>query len=226
MGRKKSPTSDMDVREKQLTPLARQLSELITDANALKEHLGVTMQAVNQYKLGLARPSLENLCKIADFYGVTTDYLLGRTKTRTINEDVATAIKTTGLSETAIKKLCHLRSNPHEWADERAKAILNENSNRLFALVSTLIESGDFVDIFSAITDFIRYGSTTPSETHDDLKQDEIDRVVDHIHARGSEIVPNYAASEIALKISADKFQAVFRAVLEQIKEDGQHGKH
>lgn len=105
MGRKKSTTSDMDVREKQLTPLAQQLSELITDANALKEHLGVTMQAVNQYKLGLARPSLENLCKIADFYGVTTDYLLGLSDIPSVKEDIQVTCKTTRLSVEAIEWL-------------------------------------------------------------------------------------------------------------------------
>lgn len=63
MGRKRSYTSGMDVAEKQETPLAMRLSELITDGNALKEFLGVSAQAINQYKLGLSRPSLENLCR-------------------------------------------------------------------------------------------------------------------------------------------------------------------
>ena len=105
MGRKKNPTSDMDVREKKLTTLAQRLDELITDSGALKEHLGVSIQAINQYRQGTARPTLENLCKIADFYGVTTDYLLGRTEIKTTDKDMATAVKTTGLCEEAVKCL-------------------------------------------------------------------------------------------------------------------------
>ena len=73
MGRKRSKTSEMDVAEKQKTPLAKRLSKLITDGNELKDFLGVSAQAINQYKLGLSRPSLENICQIADFYGVSTD---------------------------------------------------------------------------------------------------------------------------------------------------------
>ena len=73
MGRKSSATSGMNVAEKQATPLAQRLNELITDSNGLKDFLGCSIQAVNQYKLGISRPSLENLCKIADFYGVSTD---------------------------------------------------------------------------------------------------------------------------------------------------------
>ncbi|HIX30578.1 MAG TPA: helix-turn-helix domain-containing protein [Firmicutes bacterium] len=102
MGRKRSKTSEMDVAEKQKTPLAKRLSKLITDGNELKDFLGVSAQAINQYKLGLSRPSLENICKIADFYGVSTDYLLGRTDTPSIEEDTQTASKTTGLSEDSI----------------------------------------------------------------------------------------------------------------------------
>ena len=75
MGRKRSDTSKMNVAEKQETPLAKRLSELITDGNELKDFLGVSAQAINQYKLGLSRPSLENLCKIASYYGVSADYL-------------------------------------------------------------------------------------------------------------------------------------------------------
>lgn len=107
MGRKRNPASDMDVSGKLSTPLAQRLSELITDTNALKEHLEVSAQAVNQYRLGLARPSLENLCKIADFYGVSTDYLLGRTdpENSTADEKLKMISEYTGLSNQAILRL-------------------------------------------------------------------------------------------------------------------------
>lgn len=111
MGRKQAPVSAMNVAEKQNTTLAKRLDGLIADVNALKEHLGVSSQAINQYRLGTARPSLENLCKIADFYGVTTDYLLGRTEVKAINENVMTAAKTTGLSEKAVSLLQTFRDD-------------------------------------------------------------------------------------------------------------------
>lgn len=105
MGRKRSANSEMNVAEKLSTPLAERLNELITDGEALKNYLNVSIQAINQYKLGISRPSLENLCKIADFYGVTTDYLLGRTEIKTTNKDMAAAVKTTGLCEEAVRCL-------------------------------------------------------------------------------------------------------------------------
>lgn len=105
MGRKKTPTSTMNVAEKQNTDLAKRLDGLITDVNALKNYLGISAQAINQYRLGISRPSIENLCKIADYYNVTTDYLLGRTEVKTIDENIITAAKTTGLTENALQKI-------------------------------------------------------------------------------------------------------------------------
>ena len=112
MGRKRNPASDMDVSGKLSTPLAQRLNELITDTNALKDHLGVSAQAVNQYRLGLARPSLENLCKIADFYNTSTDYLLGKTNIKTASTDKRAMCEYTGLTESALEFLHSLRDNP------------------------------------------------------------------------------------------------------------------
>lgn len=105
MGRKTTPTSKMNVAEKQDTVLAKRLDQLITDVSALKAYLGISAQAINQYRLGISRPSLENLCKIADYYHVTTDYLLGRTTSRSIEENILTTIQTIGLSDLAVYAL-------------------------------------------------------------------------------------------------------------------------
>ncbi len=40
------------------------------------EHLGLRNQYVSNYELGRRNPDYETLKKFADFYGVTTDYLL------------------------------------------------------------------------------------------------------------------------------------------------------
>ncbi|MCD7959528.1 MAG: helix-turn-helix domain-containing protein [Ruminococcus sp.] len=42
------------------------------------ELLGISQQAYQKYELGNAEPNGANYVKLADFYGVTTDYLLGR----------------------------------------------------------------------------------------------------------------------------------------------------
>ena len=115
MGRKKSSTSEMNVAEKQSTPLASRLSDLITDSDALRKYLDVSAQAINQYKLGISRPSLENLCKIADFYNVSIDWLVGRPgSAKSFDTDINSACQYTGLSETNISALHGIIEAIHE----------------------------------------------------------------------------------------------------------------
>lgn len=44
--------------------------------------LNLSVSTISNYEKGVHDPDLDTLCKLADFYGVTTDYLLGRTDCR------------------------------------------------------------------------------------------------------------------------------------------------
>lgn len=48
---------------------------------ALAKQLGVVRSTICQYEKGNREPDTITLIKIADFFGVTTDFLLGRTNT-------------------------------------------------------------------------------------------------------------------------------------------------
>lgn len=65
--------------------------------------LGITKQCVSNWENDNVVPSIEMLCKIADFFNVSTDYLLGRKDTRTI--DVST------LTEAQISHIVYLVDN-------------------------------------------------------------------------------------------------------------------
>ncbi len=45
--------------------------------------LGVKLRSYQNYEGGDRRPDYEGLVALADYFGVTTDYLLGRTDRRT-----------------------------------------------------------------------------------------------------------------------------------------------
>jgi len=49
-----------------------------TKQSDLAEYCCVSRQAITEMKSGRAYPSLDTLVKIADYYNVCTDYLLGR----------------------------------------------------------------------------------------------------------------------------------------------------
>lgn len=59
------------------------LKETNTPQKRLAEHIGASQGNISDWKSGKAVPASEKLCAIADFFGVTVDYLLGRTDVRT-----------------------------------------------------------------------------------------------------------------------------------------------
>ena len=49
----------------------------------MAELLGIKLRAYQYYESGTHYPEVPNLIKLADYFGVTTDYLLGRSDSRT-----------------------------------------------------------------------------------------------------------------------------------------------
>jgi len=46
----------------------------------LGEALGVDQTTISQYERGVREPNIQTIKKICDFFGVSADYLLGRTE--------------------------------------------------------------------------------------------------------------------------------------------------
>lgn len=63
-------------------------------------HIGLSKAVISKYENGLGYPTFDILIRFADFFGVTTDYLLGVAQGKTIN--------VTGLTESQINILHNL----------------------------------------------------------------------------------------------------------------------
>ena len=63
----------------------------------LSKKMNVSKQCVSNWENDNVLPSIEMLMRLADFFGVTTDYLLGRTAKNTIETDGLTEEQTTHL---------------------------------------------------------------------------------------------------------------------------------
>ena len=70
--------------------------------------LGVSQALLSHYEKGIRECGLDFLIRAADFYGVSADYLLGLTDTKTTNEDVQAVCRVTGLKEDNIYDLMGL----------------------------------------------------------------------------------------------------------------------
>ena len=71
----------------------------------LADHLEKSRQAICCYCDGSSSPDWETLVKIARFFSVSTDYLVGETSTKSPNTEIQAFCQFTGLSETAIMNL-------------------------------------------------------------------------------------------------------------------------
>lgn len=76
----------------------RQLrSERGINQKELGDAVGVSKQSVSNWENGNIMPSVDLLIRLADVFGVSTDYLLGRTEKRTINVEGLTDLQITHL---------------------------------------------------------------------------------------------------------------------------------
>lgn len=109
MAQKTNMIYDSAIGDKANTKLSKRLQNVISDPKALAKHLGVSVQAINQYKQGTAFPKVENLIKIADYYNISIDYLIGITDTKNRDTTMQSACDFTGLSEDSIAFLNRMK---------------------------------------------------------------------------------------------------------------------
>lgn len=75
-----------------------------TTIKAVADYIGVSRQAVSQYQDGSTQPNAETIVKMAEFFNVTTDYLLTG-KNSNVDESFNIACDYTGLSPKAVEKI-------------------------------------------------------------------------------------------------------------------------
>ncbi|MFT3952097.1 MAG: helix-turn-helix transcriptional regulator [Oscillospiraceae bacterium] len=80
----------------------------------LAKKLGLSKQGISFLESGARKLSAETLNLYADFFDVSTDYLLGRTDVRTTNVTVNEICKYTGLSEKALAAIVKLNKEVEE----------------------------------------------------------------------------------------------------------------
>ena len=69
---------------------------------------GVTASSIELYESNKRLPNTKNAQKLADHYGVNVLWLMGKSGSRSLNEDSQLVTKITGLSSDAVEQLCSL----------------------------------------------------------------------------------------------------------------------
>lgn len=100
---------------------AKLLSELLQNVKTEKgiiqddvaKAIGVSRQALGKWANGETVPDILDFKKLAKYFNVSTDYLLGLTENATTDTDLQAACKYTGLSEKALENLIANKNDPH-----------------------------------------------------------------------------------------------------------------
>lgn len=103
--------------ETEKKPFPENLSSLMTSHKITQETLasaiGVKRQTISLYKTGQSTPDIEQLAKIAQYFNVSADWLLGLSNAQSRDESMQVACVTTGLSQMATEILVKLKENKY-----------------------------------------------------------------------------------------------------------------
>ena len=139
---------DVPTWDKTNCPLAKRLQDEVSDPAKLAAFLGCTVQAVNQYKQGTAFPKTENLIKIAEYYHISLDYLLGFTNIPNRDTSLQSVNAVTGLSVGAIIKLYDISQSNQDFSKIISLLLEDNNCEYYLALIQGLLRnSTDIVEL-------------------------------------------------------------------------------
>lgn len=104
-------------------PFPSILRKLMKENNTTQQELGDAVgkkrQCISYYCDGSSSPDLETLAKIANYFSVSVDWLIGLSPVRTSNADLKAVCDYTGLSEASIGSILR------ETANEETRNVLN-----------------------------------------------------------------------------------------------------
>lgn len=138
-------------------PLPRRLRELVEQNGitfeSLADAIGTTRQTVGNWQTGKTVPDAISLRKIAGFFGVTTDYLLGLTDARTAEKDLRSAVDIAGLSESAVQRLAYVQDSD-KWLTTDGQFTQAQWMPEDKKILSDLISNGVLLKVVRAIQSF------------------------------------------------------------------------
>jgi len=113
-----------------MTSCGPRISELRENNNLTQEelakNLGITRASLSHYETSRREPDYETLTKIADYFQVSLDYLMGRTDDPkpSVNESVQRFTESLELSDETILERFTLKIDGRELTPEEAKRFI------------------------------------------------------------------------------------------------------
>lgn len=154
------------------------------------EQMNLSYQTLRKYTNSISNCSIANLSKIADYYGVSTDFLLGRTNIKSPNADIQAVCNTIGLSETAILLL-------QKWNK-------SDDKTRFYcSYLSAILENPEFESVLNEIGKILVESRVEGKLYHPDTSFEDLDNTLNAqmaklwiIQKKFTEIIENMSETE------------------------------
>ena len=207
----------MEENKQYYLPFPSRLRQLMDERKAsqqeVEDSVGISRQAVAQWKDGKTIPDAYNFQKVSEFFGVPYDYMLGKSDSR-VHENMLLS-ESLGLSDGAIEAIRNMRVGESTDADD------NEYVSRA-EIVSNILESPQFQTAIGYLRD--------AALAHRDFSERMIvDGSGETYEALGMGTEDSIIAASIGKSIiDADKFAVfclyqaadAFRTIIEKIPEE------
>lgn len=117
------------------------------------EKVGVNRKAYSKWEIG-GHPDIENLSALADFYGVSVDYIIGRTDFHDPkNEFIG---QCTGLSDRAVDSIIGIKQESENWKENADAAGIQPGYDDINALNKLLEYESLFSNILRAFQNLLK----------------------------------------------------------------------
>lgn len=151
----------------------------------------------NKWENGANRPDYETVCQLAKYFNVTTDYLLGASDCKSLDNDVI--YKITGLSDNAIERIKQL------------------NGLGLNNLASDLIFSGGFMNALCQMNEMLKLN--LQDKHHVIITRDELDKLNNGEKVTGQIVSAGAIRNMFATKAKEDIGKAIDEALKNSEKD-------
>lgn len=198
---------------------AERIAELIGDtpSGTVAKDLGLTRQTISNFVNGRYKPDGDNIEKLADYFNVSTDYILGRTDVKSPDTTIQGVCELLGLSEEALNVIVKL--------SKRGAGILND-----FIVKNLTMIYNDISTLYHQSADILEIKETTPLAMSDDYEKLMIDAVRYRANLTYNQVLDDYDArvynseeykksKEQGLKLTMELLEKDNRELLKRLRK-------
>lgn len=113
--------------------------------------IGISRASLGYYENGDRKPDIEILMKLADYYHVSSDYLLGMSDVKKADSTIQSMVLKTGLSENVINKLCYYKERMTEFTDSLNIVLKSTNFEKVLSEVKEYMDAVKMTDELTKI---------------------------------------------------------------------------